>query len=65
MSDPIDMTKEFSTGSICDESGRYCCKSHTYIEQFINKDDEFPKCQKANCGRTEWYKIMIEPKRPA
>ncbi len=55
MEGEIDLSKTFSTGDVCPETGWYVCKYHPYIEKWVKKDDVFPDCHKVNCGHTEWH----------
>ena len=65
MEGTIDLSKSFSTGDVCPETGWYVCKYHTYIQEWVAKDDVFPNCHKANCGNTEWHPFQTKwfPKR--
>jgi len=54
----IDMSVEYSTGDSCTREGYYVCKSHPYLEIWAYEGDFFPNCDKVNCGRTEWWRLL-------
>ena len=55
----LEMNDDNKTGTTCLESGTYCCKKHSYIEKYVEKGDNFPKCdQKEIPHNTVWWKII-------
>lgn len=47
------------TGAICPETATYVCELHTYIQKYIVKGNQFPKCdQKGLPHNTKWYKLI-------
>jgi hypothetical protein len=47
------------TGYVCPKSGRWMCKLHPIIDEFVSKGKEFPRCRQGAGHRTTW--IYLDP----
>lgn len=55
---PMEINKDWKTGTECTETGKYVCEMHTYVEKTIVKGHAFPKCdQKGMLHSTTWNKL--------
>lgn len=55
----FEINEENKTGRTCLETGLYFCKTHPYIEKFIQRGEAFPKCDQKNIPHNAtWYKLI-------
>lgn len=57
--EPMEINEKNKTGSICTESGRYCCSMHLSTTKVIHAGEEFPQCdQRGSLHITTWNKMI-------